>query len=206
MISVIIPCNKDRGFLERAYQSVMNQTYRNFEVIVEMADKTLSENVNNAAKKASGDYIKILSEDDTLPPNSLMDLRKSINNLDWVLGWGRNHYEKEFFYNGLFTKLIEVKPIEPIVFTDVYEKNFLHGGAMMYNRQLFIALGGFDESLHNAEEYDFHLQLLFGSGWQPALCPSFVYDHYVSDIQKSRIQRGSDQREKELKYIKDKYV
>lgn len=67
-ISCIIPYyDMENGafFLKRAIDSVMTQTYKNYEIVL-TKDGKMAENTNSAIKRATGDLIKILYMDDYL--------------------------------------------------------------------------------------------------------------------------------------------
>lgn len=67
-ISVIIPYyDMENGafFLKRAIDSVMTQTYKNYEIVL-TKDGKMAGNTNSAIKRATGDLIKILYQDDYL--------------------------------------------------------------------------------------------------------------------------------------------
>lgn len=98
LVSVIIPAYNVEGYIEKTIESVLNQTYRNLEIIVvndgstdktreiaysilrnsgvnfKIIDQTnqgVSVARNIGIENASGDYIKFLDGDDRLPPNSI---------------------------------------------------------------------------------------------------------------------------------------
>lgn len=104
MVSVIIPAYNAETVIERAIQSVLNQTYRNYEIIVVndgSSDKT-EEKVNRIANEfqcvqlintvnggvsrarnmgifqAKGEYITFLDADDTLMPKALEQMRNCL--------------------------------------------------------------------------------------------------------------------------------
>lgn len=64
-ISIIIPTAECEGkkFLPRCLDSIKNQTYKNYEVLV-MDEGAVAYNMNQGIKKATGDIIKILCHDD----------------------------------------------------------------------------------------------------------------------------------------------
>ena len=64
MISVIVPYVKDRGFLNQCLGSIMNQTYKDFELIEAKGPGTLPENFNNGLRQAKGEFIKMVQDDD----------------------------------------------------------------------------------------------------------------------------------------------
>ncbi len=98
LVSVIIPAYNVEGYIEKTIESVLNQTYRNIEIIVVndgSTDKTkeIAHNIlknsgvnfkiinqtnqgvsvarNVGIENASGDYIKFLDGDDRLHPSSI---------------------------------------------------------------------------------------------------------------------------------------
>ncbi|TFT47977.1 glycosyltransferase family 2 protein, partial [Proteus mirabilis] len=111
LVSVIIPAYNAKKYLERAVNSVLNQSYKNVEVIIindGSSDDTLSiikklsvlhkeiiffshENQgisktrNKGIELAKGEYICFLDSDDTYEPNFLMMLLKETeeNNIDF---------------------------------------------------------------------------------------------------------------------------
>ena len=66
-VTVIIYFKEDRGWLKEAIQSVKNQRYDGkIELLLESGG-TASENLNKGIRKATGKYLRYLSEDDLLP-------------------------------------------------------------------------------------------------------------------------------------------
>jgi len=153
MISVIIPYIEDRGYLTECVNSIENQTFRDFEVIHAKGNNSLGKNVNNGVKKAKGEFIKVVAEDDKLTPNALKDLSEGISNYDWVVGSAVNFINEDDYP---FSKFLAVK-------TDIQlmlERNQIHGGTPLYRKDLWGRFQGWDEKLTTGEEYDWHLKLL----------------------------------------------
>lgn len=104
-ISIIIPLyNTPKQFLLELIKSVQNQTYSNWELCLAdgstkplsflkkiikkdsrikytilKENKGISGNTNEALKLATGDFIGLLDHDDIIPPNSLFEIVKTIN-------------------------------------------------------------------------------------------------------------------------------
>lgn len=75
-ISCIIPYyDMPNGafFLKRAIDSVMSQTYQNYEIVL-TKDGKAAKNTNSAIKRATGDLIKILHQDDYLAHNNALQV------------------------------------------------------------------------------------------------------------------------------------
>ena len=87
MVSIIIPYNKDRGFLKQAIDSVYAQNYSGqIELLLSESDKNVSYNINKAILESTGAYIKYLCEDDWLTPNCIKDSVEAIKGFDFIHG------------------------------------------------------------------------------------------------------------------------
>ena len=121
-ISVIIPVYNVEKFLQETMQTVLNQTYKNLEIIlvddgstdssgklcdeyekidsrvrvIHQANKGLSGARNTGMEHATGEYIMFIDSDDTYELNSCEVLYKAINetNSDFVSGNYRNMTEQ----------------------------------------------------------------------------------------------------------------
>jgi glycosyltransferase involved in cell wall biosynthesis len=101
MVTVVIPTYQREKLLERAVNSVLNQTYSNWELVISDDDDSEQKspylrqlveqdarirlvknegargqvpNTNNALRQARGKWIKMLHDDDVLKPNCLTEL------------------------------------------------------------------------------------------------------------------------------------
>lgn len=179
LVSVIIPYNKDRGFLLEAIASVENQTYGNIELILSKSNNGVSYNLNKGIKVSSGVYIKYLCEDDVLTNNSIEDSVKTMlfENYDFIHG-------NSIDFNKDGTVRIYIPSIKYPTFDDALLYNMLHGGTLMYNKRVFNQYGLFDESLWTAEEYDFNLRLL-SNNVKLGYCDNILYKYRLHTQQKS---------------------
>lgn len=200
MISVIIPYDIDRGFLKEAIESVKAQTYGDWELIVEQGECRLGQNVNRALAEADGEYIKILAEDDLLPPKSLEILIKGIKGYDWIYSNARNFGDLPLDY-------LKYSRNSTVTFESMLKGNGIHGGTTFYRKSILDAVGGYDESLWTGEEYDLHLRLL-RDGYKHRHIPGIVYDYRIHEGNKS-VTRTSFKRLERREYIhqiKQRYV
>ncbi|MDE6608174.1 MAG: glycosyltransferase [Lachnospiraceae bacterium] len=104
--SILVPAYETKEeYLRALIDSVLSQTYGNFELIIADAGKSgkteqvvstysdkriiyfrlkanggISENTNEALKRACGDYIGLLDHDDLLTPDALFEMAKAIEN------------------------------------------------------------------------------------------------------------------------------
>lgn len=178
IVSVIIPCFNHAHYLPRAIESVLNQTYPNFEIIViddGSVDSTkevclkypsvnyfykenagLSAARNSGIKYASGDYFVFLDADDWLLKTALESNLNFIvekNNIAFVSGGHELYYEPEDK-----TWLVQ-KEIDKDTYLKLLEGNFIGMHAtVMYQRWVFDNFK-FDTSLPYCEDYDLYLKI-----------------------------------------------
>lgn len=179
-VSVIIPYNKDRGFLKEAIESVHAQRFdRGIELLLSHSPGTVGFNINQGVKKARGSFIKYFAEDDLLDPDCL---EKSINhmfinNTRWIHGNAINFFptiKQEHLY----------KPFYKIpTFEQMLDRNHIHGGTVMFESTLLKQFP-FDESLQTGEEYDLYLRL-YKAGILPGYMNETVFRHRRWEGQKS---------------------
>ena len=198
-VSIIIPYNKDRGWLNEAIKSVESQKYKGeIELIMSQSNKGVSYNLNRGIERSTGDFIKYLCEDDWLPENSIADsVSKLSEGYDFIHGNALN-----YFYGRIETQKPRKKNPS---FETMILNNVIHGGTLMYKRECFNERM-FDESLDCAEEYDFNLYLL-KHGHRLGYSDSYLYYYRRHDLQKS-LGKGIDQevRRKKIHAIKMKYA
>lgn len=210
MVSVIIPYNKDRGYLSQAIASVEAQTYRNFELILEFGEVPTSVNLNNALKKAKGEFIKICDEDSMLTPNCLEDLRAGIEGFDFVCAnainfsdafgeWKENEYAGQWGW----------KPLQKSYPGGLYEqidRYSIHGGTVLYRKSALLNIGRdevWDTSINRAEEYDLHLRLLY-YGYKLGYVDKTVFKYRIHPTQKSRTS-DKEAKKRIIEQIKSRY-
>ena len=195
MISVIVPYNADRGWLNRCLASIENQTYENFECIESLSTNTVGYNFNRGLEKARGEFCKFVCEDDWLPPTALADLAEGIGNHPWICANSMNHTAKNWLDKSAVTSLEEM-----------IEKNTINGGTTLYRTALLRAIDGMDEELETGEEYDMHLKL-YSLGYIPGYIDKTVYNHQISLKQKSLILRRTrpEWRAEQINKIRARY-
>jgi len=199
MVSIIIPYNKDRGFLDEAIESVRKQNYGGkIEIILSESDNGVSYNLNRGIEMAKGEFIKYLCEDDYLTPNSISDsVNTFTKGVDFIHGNATNVFRTH--------KQIQYPRLKNPTLNDMIVSNVIHGGSLMYRKSVFKKVGLFDETLTCAEEYDFNLRCL-KLGLKLGYCPQNLYNYRRHDEQKS-LGKGINQEERALKIkaIQDKW-
>lgn len=187
LVSIIIPYNKDRGFLKKAIKSVENQSYEDIELILSQGDYTLGKNFNDGVKKSKGEFIKILADDDLLTHNSIEDLVEGIGKADFITANAINFthpfsgdYSASSLYKGGIRTLKQM-----------LDRNCIHGGTVLYRRDGFEKYGYMDETLDTAEEYDLHLKWMKAGATQAYTdCEVYMYrlwegsksQGYITDV------------------------
>ena len=194
MISVIIPYVKDRGFLNETLLSLLAQTYQDFEIIHAKGKRTQGANINRGLAKAKGEYIKILHDDDILPPNSLADLHKGIQGLDWCCGDMRTFGDPMYCTPKVYTGC---KPS----LSRMILNNQIYGGTTLYRKSILDAVGGYNEELHTGEEYELHLRLLH-LGYSCTYIPLVVHHYRLHEKNKSYFMGPGEKKERK-EYIKE---
>lgn len=176
-ISVILFYNVNRGFLKYAVASYEKQIFSGTsELVVIHRDASTAENVNEGIRQAKGKYIKLLAEDDELLPCCLQDLHdKIIEGYDVVCANAENNHPE-----GLY---IQQSHLSPTVGKMAAEYG-MHGGTILYRRAALEVVGGLDENLEYAEEFDLHLRLA-AAGYRFGYLDKTVYRYRMHEHQKS---------------------
>lgn len=152
-VTVIIPYNKDRGWLKEAISSVPEGV----QLLISQGPGNWPENFNKVLDQAEGDYVRWLHEDDMLTENCIEDSVKALEeqNADFIHG---NAYEI-FVDKENPLHLYRPKILFPTL-QDLLQKNVMHSATMMYRRSVFEKVGFMDETLNTAEEFEFNLRCL----------------------------------------------
>lgn len=175
-ITIIITAYKDRGWIPECISSAINQTFKDYDIMF-VSDgnpdlekyckpsgipfycfekSNYSNLVNQAAKIATGEWIKVLHDDDKLTKRCLRHLWQSRGESDMVYG-----NALLFKNNDRSDPLVYFPPVElslrdllPITVSPV---NF---EATLIKRETFLEIGGFDVNLGYSEDYDLLIQML----------------------------------------------
>jgi glycosyltransferase involved in cell wall biosynthesis len=174
LVSVVIPCYNQAHFLSEAIESVLCQGYTNVEVVV--VDDGSTDNASEVASRyeragvrlirqenrgrsaarnrgldeAQGKYVVFLDSDDRLLPEAL---EVGVKDLE-------AHPACAFVFGR--TSVVGTDGSSPM--TDYYGE-LLRGnyigtpGAAMFRRSVFDSVGGFDTTLHAAEDYELYLRV-----------------------------------------------
>jgi GT2 family glycosyltransferase len=179
VISIIMPVyNVDAKWLDLAVKSVLNQSYRNWQLCIvddastneetlsylkSLTDKRIliqyqemntgiSGASNEAAKMAAGEYIALMDNDDELHPNALYTLAKNINNSKADILYTD---EDKVDVNGLHRFPFYKPDWSP----DLLQAQMYIGHLFCFKRSLFEEVGGFDPAFNGAQDYDLAFRL-----------------------------------------------
>jgi glycosyltransferase involved in cell wall biosynthesis len=180
-VSVIIPVFNNAQFIAEAIQSVFDQTYTNYEIIV--ADDGSTDNTlevlkrfgdrvtvlalshqgvcatrNEAINQSHGEFIALLDADD------LWESRK----LERQVAYLDQHPEFAlvYAYSTNFTgknegnvALVKKLDFEGDIFKDIFTKNSFANSTIVMRRSVFDEMDGYDESLTAMEDYELNLRI-----------------------------------------------
>ena len=151
-VTIIIPYKEDRGWLKDAVCSVPEDV----QLILSQGDGNWPENFNKALPQAEGEFIKYLHEDDMLTENCIRDSIRTLEQLkvDFIHGDAIELKEKDK------SEIIRRSANKNVTLGSLLKKNTIHSATLMYRREIFDRIGGFDETLNNQEEYEFNLRCL----------------------------------------------
>lgn len=207
--SIIIPLFNKEKFIEDTLNSILNQTFSDFEIIVvddgstdqslDLVSKYKDERLqiitqknagvsiarNNGIKAANGDYIALLDADDYWYNNHLFELNKLIN-LFPDAGLYCNNYE--VFYNKEFKQKAQFNfkfNEDCLIVKDYFKASIINSvawtSAVAFSKENFNSIGGFTEKFTGAEDLDLWIRfaLKLKIAFNPALTMS--YKLYVTE-------------------------
>lgn len=195
-VSVIVPCYKLEKFLPACIDSVLNQTYRNFELIIvddnspgnteeivagyndprivlikNNPNKHVSDSRNTAIHNSVGQYVLPLDADDRLYPDALENMVKALDKdrgIAVVAGKLTIHHEHNL---KLFTEGGWPNGVEPEL--QLKGHNRLPY-ASMYRRDLWKRIGGYRRRIRNGiEDADFWTRV-FSFGYRAELLDNYT--------------------------------
>lgn len=182
-VSVIMPVFNQAKYLESAIQSILDQTYSNFELLIlddgsndksreiikSFKDKRikfyshkqnmgLSKSLNFLINKARGNYIARMDGDDISMPNRLKIQLEFLDRNKKVAIVGS--WAKIINDNGQIIGEIK-KPSQhfDIRKTILSDNPFIHS-SVMFRKEIILALGAYDQRLIYSQDYDLWLRLV----------------------------------------------
>ena len=181
--SIVIPLYNKENYIEKTLQSVFNQSYSNYEVIIvndgstdksiDVVNQFSNENIkiinqtnqgassarNQGIAEASNQWIALLDADDIWLKNHLKELEKTINLLPKADMVG-NAYEiilhKTFHKKPIYSKSL---PCVPAYIDDYFSYSLIDRlfitPAIAFKKNRFESVDGFDSSIISGEDTEF---------------------------------------------------
>lgn len=195
-VSVIVPCYNQAHFVGQAIDSVLNQSFKDFELIVvddgsndnakevvgRYRDVTYIRQTNlgvSAARNrgladSNGRYLVFLDADDRLLPEALeIGVRNLNDHPDCAFVWGHSRHIAE---DGSSVKSRPKPFIEQDHYRELLRTNYIRTPAeVMYRRTIFDEIGNFDPSLAGGEDYDLNLRIACRF---PVFCHGEIINEY----------------------------
>jgi glycosyltransferase involved in cell wall biosynthesis len=185
LVSVIIPTYNRAHLVTEAIDSVLNQTYTNFELLV--VDDYSTDNTkeviksysdsrlkylpntrkkgaqgarNTALYAANGEWVAMLDSDDVWVEKKLEKQLSFLgSNKKNIIGVGCGFASYDFDNESVLNRRIPLK--NHFNKNDLLYKNYIGGfSVFFFKREIGLAVGGFDERLTSMQDIDFYLELL----------------------------------------------
>ncbi|MFV9552128.1 glycosyltransferase family 2 protein [Algibacter sp. PT7-4] len=207
--SIIIPLYNKEKYIKDTLNSILSQTFNDFEIIIiddgstdnsfKIASEFKDERIqiirqnntgvsiarNNGIKVSKGKYIALLDADDTWYTNHLYELKKLIL-LFPNAGLFCNNYE--VYYNTEFKKAAQFNfkfNNNCLIVKDYFKASIINSvawtSAVAFSKENFYLVGGFKEQFTGAEDLDLWIRfaLKFKTAFNPTITMS--YKLYVSE-------------------------
>ena len=181
--SVIIPCYNSERFIRETLNSVLTQTYTDFEIIIVddgsvddtrsiiesfddsriqyhfQSNRGLSATRNRLIELAKGELIAFLDHDDIWISNKLEQQIKCFNQSPEVMLVYTNGKTVDDAGNIYGNYISSTELHSGQVFGELLARNFIILSSTILKKSVLNEIGMFDESFHVAEEYDLFLRL-----------------------------------------------
>ena len=198
LISVVIPVFNGERTIQETIESILNQTFSDFEIIVindGSEDSTLQivSNIsdsrlriltypnaglaasrNRGITEATGEYVAFLDADDLWTPDKLAAQFKQLQaNPDAAVAYSWTDFIDG---SGCFVRPAAHFTVSGNVFSRLLLTNFLDNGSNpLISKQALIEVGGLDESLKAAEDWDLYLRLAARYPFVVVTSPQVLY-------------------------------
>lgn len=225
LISIIIPFYNSSKYLEETIQSVVNQVYENWELILiddgsednsfELAKKfTLDKRVklfkreskikgasvcrNEGARKSKGNYLIFLDSDDLMASYCLLNRIKFVNKSP---GYNLYIFPVELFENnpGDLNKYWNIKTNQDDILRFLRQDMPWCISSPVWEKETFKEINGFNESSLCWQDWEIHLRLLINKK-KIIYASDFKTDIYIRDNRKNPDKNRISYREKSIEY------
>lgn len=201
MISIIIPIYNVSQYLNECIQSVVNQSYKDFECVliddgssdgcemicdqwaqkdsrikvIHQSNQGVSKARNRGISEAQGEYITFIDSDDWIAPNYLNELFQPIEkyNIDLVVCGLQQHYSDGTSKNYSYkTGIIKIEQQFTNEFTDINKKFLLFGPVIKLYKKSIIQ----EHKIHFPPAYTYGEDLLFNYNYLEYVKAIYIVD------------------------------
>ncbi|NLJ82738.1 MAG: glycosyltransferase family 2 protein [Bacteroidales bacterium] len=185
-ISVVIPLYNKEENIKKTIQSVLNQTYKNYEIIVindgstdnskkqveslqnkiiKIIDKPnggVSSARNLGMKEAQYNYIAFLDGDDLWEPTYLEEMCNLISDFPHASMWGCNYdyYKNSRYISRKTISSTSYRGILNHYFEMVYYDLLFCSSSIIIDKKRALDIGGFDEKMSMGEDLDMWFRMI----------------------------------------------
>lgn len=200
LVSVIIPVYNRSGLLRRALKSVLNQTYKNLEVVIVDDGSDDGIDVNDSIKRYDGRFL-LVRQPENLGVSSARNAGFEQSRGEWIAfldsddEWHRDKVSRqvEWLEKNPGFRIVQTREIwirrgvrvnpprthEKIggeIFKESLERCMITPSSVMLERGLFKEAGGFNEALPACEDYDLWLRI--AGRWPVGLVDDYLLIRY----------------------------
>lgn len=225
LVSIIVPCYKQAHFLNEALESVLNQTYSNWECIIVndgSPDKTktvaskwcekdkrfnylykenggLSSARNAGIAVSKGEYILPLDADDIIHESFLSALVPELNNDNTI---AIVSCFSKFFLKNTKNIIHELKPVGTNYHAILFENSLI--ATSLYRKKCWEEVGGYDENMKKGfEDWEFWIAIT-KLGWTYKVVEEFLF-YYRKQKQSMLIDTLENHRVSNMEYVLKKH-
>ena len=213
LVSVIIPVYNREDYIGEAIESVLNQTYKNFELIIVNDGSTdNTENIvkgyaekdkrikyfyqenqgaysarNKGIEESNGEFISFLDSDDKYFPYALEKMVYLFQTLpeNVKLIYGNFINEIEGQKEKIYREIVEPAP-KPVLFHQFLIGNPILPTTSMVRKDVFEEIGLFDDKYSMAEDYDFWTKIILKYNIAKLNLPVSIYRKHQVQLTKDK--------------------
>ena len=221
LVSIIIPNYNGAQFIEQTINSVKNQTFKNWEIIIvddgstdnsySIIKKYLCNNIkfyvrpdtilkggnscrNLGLKYAIGKYVIFLDSDDILAHfciESRINYIKNHEDLD-IAVFNMRNFHNNLNDGTIFTRLRTQKPFEHFLVID----NLWQTTSVLWKRDFLLSIGGFSEKYQRLQDIELTIRALLNNNIKYKLFYDSEPDSYYRTIPGGRTSNSSNKMKK----------
>ena len=221
LISVIIPCYNHGKFIDESVDSVLQQTYSNFEIIIIDAgsdDLTTAEKLRHYSKP----FTKVITAPQQIFPSEARNLGFSRARGEFILTLDADDLLEKTFMEKTIDKMRsdpQFGAVSSKVMYFGYEEGFMdyRGGLLEDNLEnmgshlcalirtkAWVEIGGFDENIIDGyEDWEFWFRLT-KMNWSMGIVPEILF--YYRQKESSRVTEVFKYQDKLIKAIRNKHA